>query len=74
MRHCFKTECQKFPWDSICCRMNHPLASITKVWPLPGQDARHTSAVANVKIALSENNVLLLHPRVDAVERSWPSG
>ena len=32
---------------------------------LPGHRTRHTSTVGNVKIALSEKIVLLLHPRVD---------
>ena len=36
---------------------------------MPGQGARHTSAVANVKLALSENIVLLLHPHVDVPYR-----
>ena len=32
---------------------------------LPGQHARHTSTVGNVKIALSDKIVLLLHSHVD---------
>ena len=41
------------------------LACTTKACPPPGQRARHTSTVRNVKIALFENIVLLLHPHVD---------
>ena len=37
-----------------------------QVWSTQGwQVCRHTTMVGNVKIALSENIVLLLHPRVD---------
>ncbi len=41
------------------------LACMTKACPPPGQPARHTSTVRNIKKALFEKIVLLVHPHVD---------
>ena len=47
-----------------CCHLAN-LAGTANALPRPIDSGRHTSTVGNLKIALSENIALLLHPHVD---------